>query len=342
MYWKGKGFTRFMSGLSNLNKRLQYFGGDAEGRLQQDKLRGLKRALFNSYQACTVELEDGREFKCLINPNKNTTNYDNKILSIPYEDICLNSDETVRRKTSEGIEEIGICPGDIVFWKETNSYWLVFLEYLEEDAYFRAQIRRCDQQIEINGRRYWVYIRGPVETSVTWNQKAGVEWNDLNYSLVLFIKRNQETLDYFHRFSKIKIIEPDSTVGKTWQVVGRDPYYGDGIIQIFLDEYFENTIAEMAEEEKISEYVPEPPIDATGPYIDGPRYVKKYDTVTYAAYNFTENGAWYLKDGDKDEVKMNNNTLSITFDVLKSSGSFKIKYKGINEEAEATVTLQGL
>ena len=133
MYWKGKGFTRFMSGLSNLNKRLQYFGGDAEGRLQQDKLRGLKRALFNSYQACTVELEDGREFKCLINPNKNTTNYDNKILSIPYEDICLNSDETVRRKTSEGIEEIGICPGDIVFWKETNSYWLVFLEYLEED-----------------------------------------------------------------------------------------------------------------------------------------------------------------------------------------------------------------
>jgi len=25
-------------------------------------------------------------------------------------------------------------------------------------------------------------------------------------------------------------------------VVDADPYYGDGIIQVFLDEYFENTI----------------------------------------------------------------------------------------------------
>jgi hypothetical protein len=35
-------------------------------------------------------------------------------------------------------------------------------------------------------------------------------------------------------------------------VVGVDPYYGDGIIQVFLDEFFENSIAdaEAAERER--------------------------------------------------------------------------------------------
>jgi hypothetical protein len=48
--------------------------------------------LLYSYQAATAILPNGREFRCLINPDKNKPAYDNKILSIPYKDICLNAE----------------------------------------------------------------------------------------------------------------------------------------------------------------------------------------------------------------------------------------------------------
>ena len=124
-----------------------------------------------SYQAATAILSNGQEFRCLINPDKNKPAYDNKILSIPYKDICLNVPKV--GKTSEGEIDINIKPGDVFTWKETNTHWLVYLEYIEEDAYFRSEIRRCDQEVKINDNSYWVYIRGPVETSIEWTQKAG-------------------------------------------------------------------------------------------------------------------------------------------------------------------------
>ena len=130
-----------MSGLDNLKTRLQYAGGkNQESRMQADKLKTLKKALLYSYQAATAVLEDGREFRCLINPDKLKQDYDDKIISIPYKDICLNKDK--QEKTSEHEEEIGLQVGDVFCWKETNSYWLVYLQRYEEDAYFRAEIRK--------------------------------------------------------------------------------------------------------------------------------------------------------------------------------------------------------
>ena len=83
-----------MSGLEDLKIRLQYNGGyKQESRMQLDKLRTLKKALIYSYQAATAILEDGREFRCLINPDKNKLDYDDKIISIPYKDICLNKEK---------------------------------------------------------------------------------------------------------------------------------------------------------------------------------------------------------------------------------------------------------
>ena len=105
MFKSLQSIKRTMSGLENLKTRLEYRGGNAESRFIKDKLHGLKKSLLYSYQAATIILEDGREFRCLINPNKETGDYDNKILSIPYKDICLNSSSI--GKTTEGEEEVG-------------------------------------------------------------------------------------------------------------------------------------------------------------------------------------------------------------------------------------------
>ena len=284
--------------LELLNKRLQYQGGNQEQRFINDKLRGLKKALLYSYQAATATLSDGKEFRCLINPDKNKPAYDNKILSIPYKDICLNAPRV--GKTSEGEIDIDIKPGDVFTWKETNTHWLVYLEYIEEDAYFRSEIRRCDQEVKIEDNSYWVYIRGPVETSIEWTQKTGIEWNTLNYSLVMYITADETTNNYFERFKTIKILDPRYNKEKTWQVVGVDPYYGDGIIQVFLDEYFENSIADAVAAEKPAEAGKENPVDETAAYIDGPTEVQQYSKAYYEIHNAKE-GHWYLKWKDKEQ-----------------------------------------
>ena len=284
--------------LKLLNKRLQYQGGNQEQRFINDKLRGLKKALLYSYQAATAILSDGKEFRCLINPDKNKPAYDNKILSIPYKDICLNAPRV--GKTPEGEIDINIKPGDVFTWKETNTHWLVYLEYIEEDAYFRSEIRRCDQEVKIEDNSYWVYIRGPVETSIEWNQKAGIEWNTLNYSLVMYITADETTNNYFERFKTIKILDPRYNKEKTWQVVGVDPYYGDGIIQVFLDEYFENSIADAVAAENSAETGEENPVDETTVYIDGPTEVQQYSKAYYEIHN-AEEGHWYLKWKDEEQ-----------------------------------------
>lgn len=310
--------------LELLNKRLQYQGGNQEQRFINDKLRGLKRALLYSYQAATATLSDGKEFRCLINPDKNKPAYDNKILSIPYKDICLNAPRV--GKTTEGQIDIDIKPGDVFTWKETNTHWLVYLEYIEEDAYFRSEIRRCDQEVKIEDNSYWVYIRGPVETSIEWTQKAGIEWNILNYSLVMYITADETTNNYFERFKTIKILDPRYNKEKTWQVVGVDPYYGDGIIQVFLDEYFENSIADAVAAENSAETGEENPVDETAAYIDGPTEVQQYSKAYYEIHN-AEEGHWYLKWKD-EEQDLNSSLKIIPLNIsIGELGTFTLIYR---------------
>lgn len=310
--------------LELLNKRLQYQGGNQQQRFINDKLRGLKKALLYSYQAATAILSDGKEFRCLINPDKNKPAYDNKILSIPYKDICLNGPKI--GKTSKGEVDINIKPGDVFTWKQTNSHWLVYLEALEEDAYFRSEIRRCDQQVEINGNSYWVYIRGPVETSIEWNQKKSIEWNTLNYSLVMYITADEITNGYFERFKTIKILDPRYNKQKTWQIVGVDPYYGDGIIQVFLDEFFENSVADAVAAEKSAETEQENPVDETAAFISGPIEVQQYSKAYYEIKN-AEDGHWYLRWKD-EEQDLNSSHKIIPLNIsIGELGTFTLIYR---------------
>ena len=43
-------------------------------------------------------------------------------------------------------------------------------------------------------------MRGPLEQTIQWNSKHNLNINELNYTAVMFITKNQETLDFFDRF----------------------------------------------------------------------------------------------------------------------------------------------
>ena len=108
----------------------------------------------------------------------------------------------------------------------------------------------------------------------------------------MYITADEKTRDYFYRFQKVKITDPRSDKRKTWQVAGVDPYYGDGIIQVFLDEYFENTFEDIVNTEnkmmKKSNL-----IGGSAPYIEGPLQVKQYSKEHYLIHNAT-GGKWYI------------------------------------------------
>lgn len=300
-------------------------GANQQNRMFEDKLRTLKRAILYSYQAATAILKDGREFRCLINPDKNKPDYDNKILSIPYKDICLNVSRVGKR--TEGQVETNVKPGDVFVWKENSEHWLIFLQSLDEKAYFRSQIRKCETQVQVGNERYWIYIRGPVETDIKWKTKSGIMWNSLNYSIIFYITADDNTKQHFKRFANVKVLDPRDNEEKTWEVAGVNPYYGDGIIQVFANEFFENKIKEQAEKEKKQIQPQDNPVNELLPFIEGLKEVPQYSSITYTINNPLRDGYWILKQTDGKELKVSDNETEVTLNFTGKIGSCTLIYR---------------
>lgn len=136
-------------------------------RMVRDKRKSLDKATLYSYQAVRIKKiqdknlsrhgwEGSTAARALINPDKRKFDYDDKILSIGFEH--------------------GFEVGDVFEWERTNSYWLITLQDLDEIAYFRAEIRRADYEInwldeDGNEWRSFAAVRGPVETKINFIQK---------------------------------------------------------------------------------------------------------------------------------------------------------------------------
>lgn len=311
-----------MRALEGMKTRLQYSGGvNQQDRMNQDKLRVLRKALLYSYQAATAILEDGREFRCLINPDKLKTSYDEKIISIPYEDICLNPEFSKRKTTSQGIESIDLLPGDVFTWKENNTKWLVYLKRYEETAYLRAEIRRCNYRIEINGSYYDVYAKGPDETAIVWNKVKSTMWNNLNYNLTMYIKKDRKTENFFHRFSKIELNN------MPWEVQAIDSMSLEGVIIVALRETYQNSIEKELEKENEECDIIER--DGVTPYINGPLEINPYDTIKYKVEKISEEeltGEWKIT-GKRINILEENSSYIVFQENSGHQGEIEIKYK---------------
>lgn len=319
-----------MSALENMKTRLDYNGGTAQiARMNADKLRSLKKAMTASYQAATAILADGRQFKCLINPDKIKNTYDNKILSIPFEDICLNSPK--KGTTSQGIIPINLKAGDVFTWKENGSQWLVYLQRLEETAYFRSEIRKCNKIVEINGNKYPIYVRGPEQLTIDW-QKGNLEmFNKENYTLLMYITKNEETLNYFHRFTKIEID------GLPWEVQVVDAIATEGIIEVSLKETYKNTIEkEIKEKETI---IPE----KKDIYIKGSNKVLPYEEYLYEIVGIEDEGIWEISN-NKAKIIGEKNQLQVKIGIITGrSGAFVLRYVREGLDAiELPITIESL
>ena len=320
---------------NNLKTRLNFLGGSSQrDRMNKGKLESLKKALLYSYQAATIILSDGREFRCLINPNKLNVDLDNKILSIPFEDVCLNEDGSNEVQTN-------IKEGDIIEWKENGSHWMVYLQRLEETAYFRADLRRCRHQIEFgNGSKYWVYVKGPSESKIEWFSGGGNYINKLNNTLQIYVANNAETLKFFHRFAKIKLNN------NTWEVQAIDSISTPGIIEVALKEYFNNTpqdnINKAVEDSiniiKIDEKEEE--------YIHGPIEVYPYEEYTYELKNSSlQNGQWLLSHMLRPNIAkiISADGLKVTIKILTGkSAEMQLDFVSLEKTISLPIEIQSL
>ena len=264
-------------------------------------------------------------FKALINHDKLKVDYEDKIISIPFKEAPEDSEEQI---------DTDFHNGTVFKWVHGNkeewtpdTYWIVYMQYSEETAYFRAEIRKADEQIQIiiiddegneNTVSYRGWMTGPNETTALWNTKRGVVWNDMNYTKLLYITKDEDTLAYFQRFDKIIIN------GKPWEVQAYNENYstsktGDfssGIIRVALKETYTSAdqfVKELKEAEA-AQVQAEVAYDAehTQPRIDGPTAAHPYDILIYKAKNYQGVRDWFVSDTSLVKVlDYNENTLKL-------------------------------
>lgn len=315
-----------MSYLDNLKKRLGSLGGNVQiDRMNKDKLKSLKRAIDYSYQSATITNESGNSFKCLMNPNKLSNDYDIKIISIPYKDYNLNGDHLKEIDTELKV-------GKTFRWDDNDSYWIVCLQKLEETAYFRAEVRRCRFSIEINGKRYWIYLRGPIENSILWSRSGFDYFNKLNETAFMYIERNEDTLAFFQRFAKLKLGD------QWWEVQATDKISSEGIIEVALKEDFTNKFNNL--EENYSEIIKED--EKTEPYIKGAAVVKPYSLLSYSLVGIEGGGVWSISDLTRARIKSTTDTGVIVEVITGKSGEFTLSYQKDQSNLELFIKILSL
>lgn len=281
-----------MSGLDRMKQRMEvYDGATADKRLTNNKYRSFISALKYSYQAEDITFNDKKE-RCLINPDKIKSDYDQKEISIDF--------------------SAGMQNGDTFYWDRTDTHWLVYSQRLEEEAYFRAEIRRCDYQIHIGENDYWVYLRGPVETALIWRQKHKIETNDLNYSIMFYIQKNEETMA---NISRLKVLKFDD---HNWRVAATDRYSQPGLIEVHLEEYFDNKVEDI-------KAAAEAEVEEVEQVITGPVVVRPYDTkISYVVENKTA-GEFVVNSSKVKVNQIDDNTCLLDICTGKS-GDFILSY----------------
>ena len=301
-----------MENLNNLRIRAIYANNDRQrNRMIQDKKRSFHRALLYSYQSGWIkkDAENSEWCRALINPDKVKFDYDEKVLSVDW--------------------EYGFKPGDTFEWPMNSQiHWIILKQELTELAYFRGNIRRC-QEIDTvdpdtgNNIKVYASIRGPVETKINTIQKAGIVADVPNMSLVFYVANTEKNLQLFERYCRF------SFAGRTWMVQAPDAISTPGILEVTAEEDYNcnhNDLIEKVEDPNEEKEAP------TIPQISGDTFIKPLQKASYVSNLIDPDYNWYVTlASDNKEVadvltwSTDKNVLTVQWTAMVS-GQFEIHY----------------
>lgn len=313
-----------MENLNLLKLRAKHANNDRQhDRMVKDKLRSLHRALLYSYQTAWIKkdgVEDADYVRALINPDKVKFDYDEKIVSVEYEH--------------------GFEPGDTFEWKNTGTHWIILKQEMTEIAYFRGNIRRCQELLITdpgtgNKVNIWAAVRGPVETKLNTIQKAGLVANVPNMTLQLYIPKTEQNMRLFERYVTFEF------GGRFWQIVAPDTISTPGIIEIPAVEDYECHHSDLL----VEVVDPNPPVEEYEDTIEGETFVKPLEQSIYTVTSYNPNFNWIvtLASDNKDvedtvewEIR-EDGSIAVTW-ISMVSGSYVLKYGDL----EKTIIVQSL
>lgn len=230
--------------MKSLSARLTYNGGNQLNRIKVNKLRSLRAAIKNDYNSRMIKIPNKSAWPCLIVNNTSglKSDYDRKRLSIEF--------------------DAGLEPGDVFQCLDDGTHWMVYLPTLTEIAYLRTEIIRCRYTLDIDGQTYWIYFQGPTEMDATWFQKQGVHYDEPNWSGTIYIKKDERTTNYFHRFTKFTI------EGHKWEVHVVDEISVPGIIELEIREFYDDPLEDLpvVEQEGCHEIIGRETVEQDGTY----------------------------------------------------------------------------
>lgn len=314
------------SGVNEMAKDLKFHGGyPQQDRMIRDKRKSLDKAVLYSYQGAFVkktlnedniqfddlERQDQPPVRALINPNKLKQDYDDKIISIGFEH--------------------NFQTGDVFEWCNTDSHWLIYLQDLDELAYFRGDIRRCRYQIEWldeDGNKHSTYaaIRGPVETKINYIQKHGISVDTPNYSLDILMPLTQASKKYFQRYKKFYLQNDDVC----WRVEAIDWISTPNILEVVAVEYYANETEDDIEKGLVGSLIVQDTDmndDRINRLITGETFIKPKKQCVYTYTGLNKNGTWEIDSKYPVQYKVSDDNASITLVWTASySGQFEIKY----------------
>lgn len=327
-----------MSNFEMMRKRLEWQGGIAqEDRMIKDKWRTLLRVLKYSYQACDIALaqaqqeilDEGLEpeypiVRALINPDKNKQDYDDKILSVDY------------------IHQFK--PGDVFEWKNTGTHWIIYLQQLTEDAYFRGEIRRCRYKIKFkdeDGNVHYTYaaIRGPVETQIDSIQKNQERIDKPNLSLNILMPRNEVTIKAFDRYKEF-ILD-----GRCWKVKAVDPISmtvdRQGVLEVNAQEDYINEVTDDEINEIKDGLIVEPDEPTPNSEINGETFIKPAIPEIYSVD--MDGGTWCIRENNVpvDIEPIDNKSVQVTWKKM-TSGQFTLVWNNGSDTYEKVIVVESL
>jgi hypothetical protein len=326
-----------LHGLDHGETLLKYNGGVAQqDRMIKDKRRSLDRALKYSYQGAFIKkvddtavpwgfkpigADDTNIIRALINPNKLKPDYDDKILSVPYEH--------------------GFKAGDIFEWCNTDTKWLITSQNKTELAYFRGDIRRCNYILrwlddDKNIHECYAATRGPVETKINFIQKQGISVDTPNHSLNILMPKREDVLKYFQRYQTFYLMsslydeDPESFSWICFRVEATDHISTPGVFEMTAVEYYGNLHEDNVEEGLVGALLPkEQEVEKSTHAMKGPTFIKPLQEVEYKYVGMFKTGfevdSKYpveLKIDEKDATKC---TVKWT---AMQSGQFELKCSG--------------
>ena len=260
--------------IKTLAARMEYLGGNQIGRINQQKLRSLRWALKNSYNSRMIKTPLHAAWPCLINTNNLKADYDKEYISVEFDS--------------------GLEAGDTFECLDDGTHWMVYLPVITETAYLQSEIIRCRYTLEVNEKEYWIYFQGPTETDLRWFQKNQINVNELNLSGTIYIKNDENTKKYFKRFTRVKLD------GHEWEVQVTDSITVPGIIELEVQEYYDNTIEELPKIRQNSEIEIDPK-----PTIIGETLVKPDTIVGYMidAEYYSPDNEWSVTDNPRVRIE---------------------------------------